>query len=335
MIKNKKLVIVVRIHYGHAGDPNPERQTEKGRYTNNVMRSYNPRSRIPFFVFVQRAGGMFCLLTAVFMSGCAYMVSSTTGNMADGIAQAILDNDDPATVAAGMPAYLLMIDGLVNSNPEDPSLLRTAARLYSAYAGLFVQDSDRAGRLSEKALNYGLRAVCVSRDEICAARQGRFKAFEEAIQKTGAKDVPSLYALGSAWAGWIQAHSQDMNAIAQLSRVEAVMQRIVELDESYQDGGAHVYLGALATLLPPAIGGKPEVGRRHFERAIELSAGKNLMAKVVYADRYARLVFDRDLHDRLLQQVLAAEPRIPGYTLTNMFARRRARELLDDADEYF
>jgi hypothetical protein len=234
-----------------------------------------------------------------------------------------------------MPAYLLMIDGLVNSNPKDASLLRTAARLYSAYAGLFVQDSERAARLSEKALNYGLRAACVSRPEICAAREGRFKAFEAAIRKTDAKDVPSLYALGSAWAGWIQAHSQDMNAIAQLSRVEAVMQRIVELDESYQDGGAHVYLGALATLLPPAIGGRPEVGRRHFERAIELSAEKNLMAKVVYADRYARLVFDRDLHDRLLQEVLAADPRISGYTLTNMFARRRAQELLDDADEYF
>jgi hypothetical protein len=299
------------------------------------MRSNNQRSRIPFLAFVQRAGGMFCLLTAVLLSGCSYVVSSTTGSMADGIAQAILDNDDPATVEAGMPAYLLMIDGLVNSNPTDASLLRTAARLYSAYAGLFVQDSERAARLSEKALNYGLRAVCVSRPEICAVREGRFKAFEEAIRKTGAKDVPSLYALGSAWAGWIQAHSQDMNAIAQLSRVEAVMQRIVELDESYQDGGAHVYLGALATLLPSAIGGKPEVGRRHFERAIELSAGKNLMAKVVYADRYARLVFDRDLHDRLLQEVLAADPQVPGYTLTNMFAHRRAQELLDDADEYF
>lgn len=278
---------------------------------------------------------MFCLLTAVLLSGCTYVVSTTTGSMADGIARAILDNDDPATVEAGMPAYLLMIDGLVNSNPTDASLLRTAARLYSAYAGLFVQDGDRAARLSEKALNYGFRAVCVSRPEICAAREGRFKAFEDAMRKTDAKDVPSLYALGAAWAGWIQAHSQDMNAIAQLSRVETVMQRIVELDESYQDGGAHIYLGALATLLPSAIGGKPEVGRRHFERAIELSAGKNLMVKVVYADRYARLVFDRDLHDRLLQEVLAADPQVPGYTLTNMFARQRAQVLLDDADEYF
>lgn len=290
---------------------------------------------MPYIASVRRAASMFLFLTAVILSGCTHVVSSTTGNMADGIAQAILDNDDPATVEAGMPAYLLMIDGLVNSNPTDASLLRTAARLYSAYAGLFVQDDERAARLSEKALNYGFRAVCVSRFEICAAREGRFKAFEEAIQKTGVKDVPPLYALGAAWAGWIQAHSQDMNAIAQLSRVEAVMLRIVELDESFQGGGAHVYLGALATLLPPAIGGKPEVGRRHFDRAIELSAGKNLIVKVVYAERYARLVFDRDLHDRLLQDVLAADPHVPGYTLTNMFARRRAEELLDDADEYF
>ena len=38
------------------------------------------------------------------------------------------------------------------------------------------------------------------------------------------------------------------------------MQRVIELHESYQDGAAHLYLGVLSTFLPPALGGKPEVG---------------------------------------------------------------------------
>ena len=113
------------------------------------------------------------------------------------------------------------------------------------------------------------------------------------------------------------------------------MQRVVELDEFYQNGAAHLYLGILATFLPAAMGGKPDVGRQHFERVLEISNNKNLMAKVIYAQQYARLVFNRELHDRLLTEVLKAEPDVPGYVLGNTLAQQRARELLDSADKYF
>jgi hypothetical protein len=116
-----------------------------------------------------------------------------------------------------------------------------------------------------------------------------FQAFEVAIAEKDAKDLPVLYALGAAWASWIEAHKDDWNAVAELSRIEVIMQRVVDLDESYQGGGAHLYLGVMATLLPPALGGKPELGRNHFERAIEISEENNLMAKVIYARQYARL----------------------------------------------
>jgi len=36
------------------------------------------------------------------------------------------------------------------------------------------------------------------------------------------------------------------------------MERVVELDETYEHGSAHLYLGVMTTLLPPALGGKPE-----------------------------------------------------------------------------
>jgi hypothetical protein len=114
-----------------------------------------------------------------------------------------------------------------------------------------------------------------------------------------------------------------------------MMQRVVALDESYQQGGAHLYLGVLETLLPPALGGRPEKGREHFLRAIEISQGRDLMAKVVFARSYARLVFDRELHDALCHEVLEAEPEAPGLTLTNLLAQQEARQLLDDSPDFF
>ena len=69
--------------------------------------------------------------------------------------------------------------------------------------------------------------------------------------------------------------------------------------------------------------------------AVALSGGKNLLAPVLYAENYARLVFDRELHDRLLNEVLAADPDVHGLTLQNTYAQQEAEALLADADEYF
>lgn len=107
------------------------------------------------------------------------------------------------------------------------------------------------------------------------------------------------------------------------------------LDETYQKGSAHLYMGILQSLLPAALGGKPEIARQHFETAIQLSENKNLMARVSYAEHYARLVFNQALHDKLLKEVLEAKPEQPGLTLMNTLAQQKARQLLETGKDYF
>ncbi len=273
-----------------------------------------------------------CILA---ISGCSFIISNATGDLVSNLSAAILNNDDLVTVEAGGPAYLLMVDGLVQGEPDNVSLLCSAAKLYTAYTAVFIKDKDRAKKLTNKAISYAFRAACAHRPEACSLRSSRYQTFVDIISGMDVKDVPVLYALGEAWTGWIQAHKDSLIAIAELSRVEAIMKRIVELNESYEDGGAHFYLGVFTTLLPPALGGRAEEGRNHFEQAIEISGGRNLMVKVTFARQYARLMFDRKLHDRLLYEVLKADPNAPGYTLINTLARQEAQELLDSADNYF
>jgi hypothetical protein len=255
--------------------------------------------------------------------------------MTENLSQAILNNNDLATVEAGGPAYLLMVDSLLYRDPDNESLLRGASNIYTAYTTVFVKDKTRAKKLTEKALSYALRAICVRRSKTCRFREVNFQEFKNTLLSLEIKDVPDLFTLGSAWSAWIQMHREDWNAVAEISRVEAIMKQVIELDEFYQDGGAHLYLGVLATFLPPALGGKPDVGRRHFERALEISKDKNLMVKVLYAQHYARLMFDRELHDRLLNEVIKAQPDVPGYTLSNTLAQQRAQELIKSGEDYF
>jgi hypothetical protein len=162
--------------------------------------------------------------------------------------------------------------------------------------------------------------LCAQDANDCQLRSADFEGFEARIARMAKPEVPLFYTWGAAWAGWIQTHANDFEAVAELARVEAVMQRIAALDEGYRQGSVHLYLGTFAVLVPPALGGQPEVARQHFERAIELSGGENLMAKVVYARQYARMVYDRSLHDRLLSEVLAADPEVPGMVLQNTLA---------------
>jgi len=271
----------------------------------------------------------------ILITGCASLVSNQASRLAENLVTAIQDNNDPETVKAGAPAYLILIDGLISGDPEHETLLRSGADIYNAYANVFITAPERRQRLTDTAMRYAQRAICSHDEQLCQPGEIPFVEFEQQLQTLTRRSVPSLYALGASWAGWIQARNSDWQALAQLPYVKAILQRVLELDERYQQGGAHLYLGAMDALLPEALGGNPELGRQHFERAIALSNGRNLMAKVMFAQRYARLVFDRALHDRLLSEVLASDPTSKGYTLMNMLAQQQARQLLSGSDDYF
>jgi len=275
-----------------------------------------------------------CALSLV-LGACSLFLSSATQGMAEDLAAAIRNQDDPQTVRDGAPAYLLLIDSLIAGDPGDVDLLLAGAKLYGSYATAFVSDAARAGRLTDKAWTMSQAALCRARAALCAWHRQPFEEFIVALPRATQSDVALLYTYASTWAGWIQFHQDDWNAVADVPKVEAVMRRVQELDEGHDHGGAHLYLGFLSTLLPPSLGGRPEQARKHFERAYVLSQARNLTARVMLAERYARLIFDRPLHDRLLREVLAADPRAPELTLMNVLAQERARALLASADGYF
>jgi hypothetical protein len=275
------------------------------------------------------------LLLLPALAGCAALARPAASRFTENLSAAILDQNDLATVRDGAPAYLLAVDGLIEGDAGNTELLLTGARLYGAYASAFVADEARRQRLWDRALGYGRRALCNECYSACKGADRPFDDFVASLSSVDAGDVPSLYGFGAAWAGWVQARPEDWTAIAEIPKIEALMERVVELDESHERGGAHLYLGVLLTQRPASLGGQPERAREHFERAVALSQGRNLMAKVLYARQYARLVFDRPLHDRLLQEVVEADPEAPGLTLSNTLAQEQAHRLLGEADGYF
>lgn len=299
---------------------------------------------IPPDFLERRPPRMLRYLTSLFMalflvlslSACpGRVMNSAAKDVAAGLNRAIVNQNDVVTVRDGLPSYLLVIDGLIESYPENIDLLMAGSRLYSLYAASFAGDPARAKRLALRGHGYGLRLLCLELDDLCEAAGEPFEVFAKELALTEEKNVSVLYTVASAWASLIQTSKGDWSAIADLPKVQAMMQRVVKLNETYDHGNAHLYLGVLATQLPPDLGGKPDEGREHFERAIKLSEGHNLIAQVLYARQYARLVFDRELHDRLLDEVMRAPAEVGGLTLSNTLAKQEAERLLATADDYF
>jgi len=274
------------------------------------------------------------LLTAQLLASCSTLTASLGKGMGQKLSDAVLNSDDPETVRQGLPAYLLTADALLQDS-QSSELFRSAATLNSTYASQFAVNPEQKQRLTEKAWRYAQRAACLEQADWCEVAQISHDELKALLAESDSRHLPLLYNLGSVWASWIETHTDDWNALGKLGHVHLLMERVLVLDESYEQGVAHLYLGVLSTLIPQALGGKPEVGKKHFERAWELSSGHNLMVKVLYAERYGRLVFDRELHDRLLQEVLSASVNQPGFILANTLAQQKARNLLDSADQYF
>lgn len=274
--------------------------------------------------------GAFLLLTLL-LSGCGSLVTQ----FADDLGQAVLNQPDPGIVRDGAPAYLLLLDSRLEGSPDNAALLSAAADLYAAYGAVFVRDKERAAILTGRALNYAERSVCISFEPGCDWPDEPFEQFEQSLTDIDDDHVAYATSYAIASLAYIRAHSDDWSALARLPHIEALLLTLVPYTEAERLGEIYNYLGILNTLRPPALGGQPELGREFFEKAIELTDGRDLAIKVEFARGYARLLYEQELHDQLLNDVLAAETEAQGLTLTNTLAKRDAAALLESGKDYF
>lgn len=269
------------------------------------------------------------------LPACTFVISMAAEELATNLGVAVRNQNDPETVRQGAPAYLLLVDSLIEGDPENPRVLLAGARIYDSYSSIFVNDEVRAKRLSGKAWRQACDGLCQLRTVYCQLHKMPYPEFAKTVARFDKGDAEYLFTYASVWIGWIQANQGDWKIVADVPKVRLAMERVAALKPDYGEGMVYLYLGGLASLLPPALGGKPEEAREYFEKAYSLSGDKNLMAKVMMAEKYARMTFNRKLHDKLLGQVLSGNTEAEGFTLTNVLAKQRAVELLRSANDYF
>jgi len=177
---------------------------------------------------------LFISLCIFLPMACAANKTLTVGATAallEDIAKSAYRQSDLRLIREGMPAYLMLIDGMVEAVPGNERLLINAAQTYASFASAFIQDEDQeyARVLYARARSYGLRAL--QQIGMLDPASKPFDAFEADMDLLSKKDVPYIFWAASCWANWISLSPGSIEALAELPRVELLMEKVLELDD--------------------------------------------------------------------------------------------------------
>lgn len=290
------------------------------------------------------------LFPILFLAGCS-IKKYAINKLGDTLARTgttFASDDDPDLIRAALPFSLKLIESLLAENPRHEGLLLAATHGFTQYAFTFVhedadelEDTDRAAasalraraaKLYVRARNYGLRGLEVKHRDFIA----RIKANpKEAVKELKKPEIPLMYWTALSWAAAL-AVSRDIMMLPEIPRFEALVDRVLQVDDTYDEGAIH---GFLITYEMVRLNPKPDrfaIAKAHFDRNLALSQGHQAGPLVSYAESVLVAQKDKAGFQNMLAQALKIDVNTwPEHRQLNLVMQRRARWLLSRTDKLF
>jgi hypothetical protein len=241
------------------------------------------------------------------------------------------------------------LEGLHLLVPDDKNGLFLLNRSWAAIAYAFIDDEreeamvnkDEGDEEYQKArARAAFRRARFYGEELL---NDRFTGYKEAQRNaetlktwlnanyTDADLAEELMWLGFAIVGRVAFDTDNPEAVAELWVGVAMLERVVELDETVENGTAHTVLGAYHARSALA---ELDQAKKHFDRALEIHGGKILSTRLNLASRYYCMKRDQKNYLENLQLVLDAKDPIPPERLANAISMRRARRYLSHPEVF-
>lgn len=251
------------------------------------------------------------------------------------------------------PGLLATLNGMVRSSPNNVELRLIQAELNATFAFGFLETSDPAW--ADYHYDVARAAALAALHRVDTDLAGQLETLAEEplrarLKETSTAALPPLFWWGFARGSQINLHRSDPGAVADLARVDAVMEWVLEHDETFFYAGPHLYFAMRHFALPETLGGDPAEGLRHYERVEALTEGRHLLAKVIWAQFYApglaatpagapikavlaaqKRAWD-GFYTALTEVIAAPDDLWPERALVNAIAKERARKLLADPE---
>lgn len=224
----------------------------------------------------------------------------------------------------------------VEINPDDYETLTKLSRGYYFLADAHVRFDGTEKEMMETyhtGLEWAERALVVLSPEF-KEKVKTGTDVDKAVGVIGEEGVPGMY--------WFSVNLGKWAVLKGFSTIlfwkdtaKAVMERVLEIDETFYYAAPHRYFGTFYSKAPSIAGGDVEKSKVHFDKAMEM-APEYLATKVLYAEYYATKTQDRDLYEKSLQEVIDAD--ISGHDdilPENESEKRKAEKLLAEVEENF
>jgi hypothetical protein len=305
-----------------------------------------------------------CLSTAVAATGCSGFALNLAVNSTSKVllaAQPSLQQEaDYEMARQAIPGALKTVEGFwiggYGNADARGRLERILMEGYCQYGTAFVEDDweEAKFRQDPKAVDYhNARSTNIFTRCLNFALKGLgsrwqkdiFEAPEvvaKLLKDTGKGKRFNMLFAGTALGSLVNHNLHRVEMIGYLNTVQQILERVVELDKSGLPANKvhaalpHVALGMLHSGKAAAMGGQPELARKHFEEALRITDNKFLLARTLMAYRIGMQTNDRKFfHDNLVQVLETAPSVWPEQRLANEVAHRKARRYLSHEKELF
>ena len=279
------------------------------------------------------------LIAAAFLfEGCIQTIALySMGGILDNGFASFNEESDLQLAHESLGSNLKLIEAMIKSDPENERFLLFAAQGYNSYALAFCEDDsvERARVFYLRAKEYGMR-ILVKNEKFKEAMDGDITAFREAVKTFSKDDAPAIFWTAFSWGSYVNITRTDVAGLADLSKVQALIEFVAEKDPSFYHGGAYLFLGVIEGTTPRALGGNPDKAKDYFEKCFAINGGKFLMTQLYYAKTYAVATQNQQLFELLLKQIEDASLDVlPEARLANVIAKQKARRLLAQENELF
>jgi len=259
-------------------------------------------------------------------------------------------DNDPELVGEALPFAIKMYESMMVSIPWHAGLKLRTGSLYIMYANAFLQNPaemlpEKELEKQEFLLNRAKNLYLRGRDIVLHALDKKYpgflknmneKKYDQALAPMKKEDAPFLYWGAAGWMGAYAIEPLDMKIGLTMPGAKAMMERVLQVDNNFEKGTIHDFYVSYYGAMPGNMGGDASKAREHYKKALEASGGKTTSPHLSLATTVSVNEQNYKEFKELLNKVLEVDPDAdPGNRLVNILNQRRARWLLEHANDFF
>jgi hypothetical protein len=258
------------------------------------------------------------ILITLFLSSC-----STTKIASDVMAKTIkkglpafMEEDDLRLAKTSLESNIKLLEVLHKANPENKNINIILSQAYFAYAFTFVdldylkennyekkqEKKKRAIKMYKRGLKYGLNALFLTCCNIeKAIKTNNLKLLKRQITKV--TDEELIFWPTFNWAMLINLSMSSVETIADLPKLNILLDRMLEIDENYFYSSPLTLKATMMCATPKMFGGKAKQGIKLMKKAMKNSNENFLVTHLMYLEYCVPQVQDKAKFKELSKEI--------------------------------